>query len=52
MKFVAIGSLFFGYMLLYSAVAAGGIFAGDPWYGIVEDAYVAKAAATANQSSS
>jgi hypothetical protein len=39
MKFLGILLIFGGYMLVYSAVAAGGKLATDPWASLYVDAY-------------
>lgn len=39
MKFISTLLMFFGYVLLYSATAAGGKFATDPWVSLYADAY-------------
>ncbi len=39
MKFVSTFLLFFGYMLVYAAVAASGKFATEPWASLFADAY-------------
>lgn len=39
MKFLAIAYLFFGYLLVYAAVANHGRFATSPWAGVLYDAY-------------
>lgn len=39
MKFLGILFVFFGYMLVYASVAAGGKFATEPWAGLFSDAY-------------
>ena len=33
--------LLLGYVLVYAATAAGGVFATDPWAGLYADAYTA-----------
>lgn len=39
MRFLAIFLVFVGYMFVYAAVAAGGMFATEPWAGLFADAY-------------
>jgi hypothetical protein len=38
-KLLGILFVFFGYMLVYASVAAGGKFATEPWAGLFADAY-------------
>lgn len=39
MRFLGTLLLFSGYVLIYSAVAAGGKYATEPWLGLLVDAY-------------
>lgn len=39
MKSLGMLLLLGGYMLIYAAVAKGGVYATEPWMGFVKDAY-------------
>jgi hypothetical protein len=45
MKLVSTLLMFIGYTLIYSAVAEGGLYAVDPWYSLIGDAYTGGSAA-------
>jgi hypothetical protein len=38
-KFLSMLLILGGYMLVYAAVAKGGVFATEPWLGLYADAY-------------
>lgn len=49
MKFLGILFVFFGYVLVYAAVAAGGKFATEPWAALFADAYTGAGGMTNQQ---
>lgn len=46
MNFLAIGTLFVGYVLVYAATANHGRFATEPWAGLIGDAYASSSSSS------